>query len=60
MQNCVQVDKHGEEIVPFNQLLYFVGDDLKMMVLIKDDICTILVLIIVNAKVLQMALIRRP
>ena len=57
MQNCVQVDKHGEEIVPFNQLLYFVGDDLKMMVLIKDDICPILVLI-ANAKVLHMNLIR--
>ena len=60
MQNCVQVDKHSKKIVSFNQLLYFVGDDLKMMVLIKDDICTILVLINANAKVLHMDLIRRP
>ena len=56
----MQVDKHSKKFVPFNQLLYFVGDDLKMMVLIKDDICTILVLINANAKVLHMDLIRRP
>ena len=57
MQNCQYVCKL---IVPFYQLLYFVADFVDMMVLIKDDICTILVLIIANANVLQMALIRRP